>query len=70
MTATIDLLERMVAIDSVNPTLVEGGAGEVELAGFVAAWLEEHGVEVEYEELAPGRANVVGRVRGSGGGAR
>jgi acetylornithine deacetylase len=68
MTATIDLLERMVAIDSVNPTVVEGGAGEVELARFVAAWLEEHGVEVEYEELAPGRANVVGRVRGSGGG--
>jgi acetylornithine deacetylase len=66
--ATIDLLERLVAIDSVNPTLVSGGAGEVELARFVAAWLEEHRVEVDYEELAPGRANVVGRVRGSGGG--
>ena len=25
-------------------------------------------MEVELEELAPGRANVVGRVRGSGGG--
>jgi acetylornithine deacetylase len=68
MTGTIELLERMVAIESVNPTLVPGGAGEVELARFVAGWLEEHGLDVEYEELAPTRANVVGRVRGSGGG--
>jgi acetylornithine deacetylase len=68
VTGTIELLERMVAIESVNPTLVPGGAGEVELARFVAGWLEARGVDVEYEELAPTRANVVGRVRGSGGG--
>jgi acetylornithine deacetylase len=68
VTATSDLLERLVAIDSVNPTLVPGGAGEAEIARFVAAWLEERGVEVAYDEPAPGRANVVGRVRGSGGG--
>jgi acetylornithine deacetylase len=68
VTATSDLLERLVAIDSVNPTLVPGGAGEAEIARFVAAWLEERGVEVAYDEPAPGRANVVGRVPGSGGG--
>jgi acetylornithine deacetylase len=62
------LLERLVAIDSVNPTLVAGGAGELEIARVVAAWLDERGVEVELDELARGRANVVGRVRGSGGG--
>jgi acetylornithine deacetylase len=65
---TRELLQQMVAIESVNPTLVPGGAGELELARFVAGWLEERGVEVELEELAPGRANVVGRVRGSGAG--
>jgi acetylornithine deacetylase len=65
---TIELLEQMVAIESVNPTLVPGGAGELELGGFVAGWLEQHGVEVELEELGPNRSNVVGRVRGSGGG--
>jgi acetylornithine deacetylase len=65
---TVELLERLVAIDSVNPTLVPGGAGEAEIARVVAAWLDERGVEVELEELAPGRANVVGRVRGTGGG--
>jgi acetylornithine deacetylase len=65
---TIELLERLVAIDSVNPTLVADGAGELEIARVVANWLEEHGLEVELDELAPGRANVLGRVRGPGGG--
>jgi len=68
VTGTGELLERMVAIESVNPTLVPGGAAELELARFVAGWLEEQGIDVELEELAPGRANVIGRVRGSGGG--
>ncbi|MBA2741932.1 MAG: M20/M25/M40 family metallo-hydrolase [Actinobacteria bacterium] len=68
MAETLALLEQLVAIDSVNPTLVPGGAGELEIARFVAGWLEEHGVDAELEELAPARANVVGGVRGSGGG--
>ncbi|MGH3134667.1 MAG: M20/M25/M40 family metallo-hydrolase [Gaiellaceae bacterium] len=63
-----ELLEQLVEIDSVNPTLVPGGAGEAEIGRFVAGWLEARGVEVEYHDLAPARANVVGRVRGSGGG--
>ena len=62
------LLERLVSIDSVNPTLVPGGAGEAEIGRFVGAWLDEHGVAVEIDELAPTRVNVIGRVRGSGGG--
>jgi acetylornithine deacetylase len=68
VSALVELVQRLVAIESVNPTLVEGGAGETKIGRFVARWLEERGVEAEYEELAPGRANVVGRVRGSGGG--
>jgi len=68
VTAARTLLEQLVAIDSVNPTLVPGGAGEAEIGRFVADWLGQNGVETAYEELAPSRANVVGRVRGSGGG--
>lgn len=63
-----ELLEQLVAIDSVNPTLVPGGAGEAEIAGFVAAWLDAHGLDVEVQELGTSRANVIGRARGSGGG--
>jgi len=64
-----ELAAELVRIDSVNPELVPGGAGEGELARFVAGWLEDAGLEVEVEEVAPGRPNVVGRARGSGGGA-
>jgi acetylornithine deacetylase len=64
----LELVERLVAIDSVNPTLVAGGGGEAALARFVAAWLERFGIDVQLEELGPSRANVVGRVHGTGGG--
>lgn len=64
----MELARRLVAIDSVNPELVPGGAGESEIAAFVARWLEDAGLEVERHELAPGRWNVVGTARGSGGG--
>jgi acetylornithine deacetylase len=63
-----ELAAELVRIDSVNPDLVPGGAGEGELARFVAGWLEDAGLEVEVDEVAPGRPNVVGRARGSGGG--
>jgi acetylornithine deacetylase len=63
-----DLTADLVRIDSVNPDLVAGAAGEGEIARFVAGWLTDAGLEVETEELAPGRFNVVGRARGSGGG--
>jgi hypothetical protein len=32
----IELTSRLVAIDSVNPALVPGGAGEAEIARFLA----------------------------------
>jgi acetylornithine deacetylase len=63
-----ELAAELVRIDSVNPDLVPGGAGESAIAAFVAEWLESAGLLVEVEEVAPGRPNVVGRARGSGGG--
>jgi acetylornithine deacetylase len=63
-----ELVGELVAIDSVNPDLVSGSAGEMEIARFVAAWLEHAGVEARIDEVAPGRANVVGVARGRGGG--
>jgi acetylornithine deacetylase len=64
-----ELVAALVAIDSVNPDLVPGGAGEAEIADFVAGWLREAGLDVELDEPAPGRPNVVAVARGSGGGA-
>lgn len=68
MSEITELLRALVAIDSINPDLVAGGAGEGEIAGFVANWLEQAGLEVTVEEAAPGRPNVIAVARGSGGG--
>jgi acetylornithine deacetylase len=63
-----ELLERLVAIDSVNPSLVPGGAGEGEIARFIASWAGEAGLDAELVEATPGRPSVLVRARGSGGG--
>jgi acetylornithine deacetylase len=63
-----ELLSQLVAIDSVNPDLVPGGAGEAEIARFVADWLVNAGLEVSLEEAAPGRPNMIAVARGTGGG--
>ena len=63
-----ELLADLIRIDSINPDLIEGAAGEGEIARFVAGWLDGAGLEVEVEEVAPGRFNTVGVARGSGGG--
>ena len=62
------LVAGLVAIDSVNPTLVPGGAGEAEIMIFAAAWMADAGLAVDVVEAAPGRPSVVGTARGRGGG--
>lgn len=68
MNDVVDLLSSLVAIDSVNPALVPGGAGEARIADFIANWLKSAGIEVIINEPVEGRPNVVGIVRGTGGG--
>jgi acetylornithine deacetylase len=58
----------LIACDSTNPQLSPGGAGEGAAAAVVARRLEAAGLEVEVAEVLPGRPNVVGRLRGTGGG--
>jgi acetylornithine deacetylase len=47
---------------------VPGGAGEAEIAAFVAGWGRDAGLEVEVLEEVPGRPSVIVRARGRGGG--
>jgi acetylornithine deacetylase len=61
-----ELAAALVAIDSVNPALVPGGAGEREIASFVSDWCVTQGFEVEV--LGDERPSVVATKRGSGGG--
>src|SRR5215207_8526508 len=61
-------LQRLVQINSINPTLVPGGAGEAEIAAFTAETLRAMGAETTVHEPVPGRPSVVGVWRGTGGG--
>ncbi len=61
---SISLLRELVAINSVNPSLVPGAAGEEQIAGAIAAHMRRIGLDVEVEEVAPGRPNVVGVLEG------
>jgi acetylornithine deacetylase len=62
------LLSALVAIDSVNPSLVPGGAGEAEIAAFISGWARDAGLEATVLEAVPGRPSVLVRARGQGGG--
>lgn len=68
MNEIASLLGELVAIDSINPDLVPGGAGEARIARFVANWLEQAGLHVEIDEPVAGRPSVVAIARGTSGG--
>src|SRR5689334_5130549 len=60
----IKLLRDLISIDSVNPSLVPGGAGEGQIAQAVANEMRAIGIGVEVTEVAPGRPNVIGVLEG------
>ncbi len=68
MDPCIKLLRDLVAIDSVNPSLVPGAAGEGQIAEAIAAHLRRLGLDVQLQDVAPGRPNVIGVFEGRGRG--
>ncbi len=61
---SVQLARDLVAIDSVNPSLVPGAAGEGEIASAIAAHMRRIGLDVVMQEAAPGRPNVIGILEG------
>ena len=61
-------LENLVRIESVNPDLDATGSGEGEVATYLEAACRNLGLEATRHEPEPGRASVVGRLAGTGGG--
>jgi len=74
MTATsmtaLDLLDALVRIDSVNPGLDPGGAGEAQIAAYVARWGHSVGLRVDVLEGTAGRPSVIVRGGRDHGGRR
>jgi acetylornithine deacetylase/succinyl-diaminopimelate desuccinylase family protein len=64
MDPVVRLLKELVAIDSVNPSLVAGAAGEAAVARALVEEMRSFGLTVEVQEVAPGRPNVVGTLEG------
>lgn len=69
------LLGDLVAIPSVNPAFRQEGDhdewfGEAAMAAHVSDWLRQLGLDVEFDAVFPGRANVIARLRGRPGGRR
>jgi acetylornithine deacetylase len=62
------LLQNLVRIDSVNPGLVPGAAGEAAIASFTASWLGSRGFEITKLESTPGRPSIVAVAPGTGNG--
>ena len=60
--------QKLVQINSINPLLSPEGKGEGEISAYVADSLNALCLDVKRSEIAPGRFNVVGTLKGSGGG--
>lgn len=56
---TETFLQELVSIETCDPP-----GNEIEAANLIASRLDEFGIEVEIDEFLPGRANVLGRLRG------
>ncbi len=61
-------LRELVQTNSINPILAEGGVGESLVAALLAEVCEDIGFDVQMQESAPGRPNVVAHRSGTGGG--
>ena len=64
MDATLRLLKQLIAIDSVNPSLVPGAAGEAAIARALVEELRSIGLATEVQHAAHDRPNVVGVLDG------
>ena len=65
MSEVVDLLQRLVQVDTVNPP-----GNETRAAELLREYLEDSGVACELYAKVPERANLVARIPGSSGGPR
>ncbi len=64
----LELLQELIKIESINPTLSKHGSGEAEIAQYIGNYLKKMGLEVRYQDIGDGRLNVVGILKGKGNG--
>lgn len=69
LSPTARLLRELVAIPSVNPAFLPAGdprTGEERMVAFLSEQARETGLDVSLQSVAPGRSNLLARLRPSG----
>jgi acetylornithine deacetylase len=61
----LPVLRDLVAVNSINPSLVPGAPGEGAVGEVAAAAMTKAGLDVVLQEAAPGRKNVIGVLDGA-----
>lgn len=64
----VDLISDLIRIDSVTPWLVVGGKGERSVVDYFRTWVADLPVDVDIQEIEPGRLNFIATLRGIGDG--
>jgi acetylornithine deacetylase len=64
----LHVVQDLIRIESINPELAGMGSGEYLIAEHIGKYLAAMGLEVHYQEIKPKRVNVIGVLKGSGGG--
>lgn len=64
----LHVLQEMIKIESVNPSLSSTGSGENKIAAYIGSYLSQLGLEVKCQEIGQGRLNTIAILRGTGGG--
>src|SRR5262245_25463087 len=60
----VQILKDLVAVNSINPSLVPGAPGEGRVADVAGAAMTRAGMKVTMQQVRPGRPNVIGVLEG------
>ena len=61
---SLDIACDLIRINSVNPGLQKGAAGEKDIAEFIFHFLRKEGINADLQKVAPERFNVIATVKG------
>lgn len=66
----LKLLQNLIKIESINPSLAKEGSGESEIAHFIADYLKDLGLQIKFQKIGKNRLNTIGILKGSAGGRK
>lgn len=64
----VEVLEKLISIDSSNAFLVPGSPGESEVLRYIRGYLKDIGIDAVIEDTEDGHENLFAAINGAGGG--